>query len=135
MCKSIKYIYWVKKDLFGLVWKVWLCRRHSKSNQLIKIIMTITTVLHSRAAPSLEYLPAEEDDFPKDIPPLVPFFLNLFFAFAASYSPGPGVPLLRLLTFLLWDRLVISTWTGLDHVEPGTPVKNINFWTLKRKKV
>ena len=56
--KSIKYVYWVKKDLFGLVWKVWLYRRHLKSNQLIKITMTITTVLHSRAAPSLcIYLP------------------------------------------------------------------------------
>ena len=33
--------------MFGLVWKVWLYRRHSKRNQLIKIIMTITTVLHS----------------------------------------------------------------------------------------
>ena len=57
MCKSIKYVYWVKKDLFGLVWKVWLYRRHQKSNQLIKITMTKTTVLHSRAAPSLKYLP------------------------------------------------------------------------------
>ena len=56
MCKSIKYVYWVKKDLFGLVWKVWLYRRHLKTNQLIKITMTITTVLHSRAAPSLLYL-------------------------------------------------------------------------------
>ena len=27
--------------MFGLVWKVWLYRRHSKSNQLIKITMTI----------------------------------------------------------------------------------------------
>ena len=35
----------LKNDLFGLVWKVWLYRRHSKSNQLIKITMTITTVL------------------------------------------------------------------------------------------
>ena len=50
MCKSIKYIYWVKKDLFGLVWKVWLCSRHSKCNQLIKITMAITTVLHSRCS-------------------------------------------------------------------------------------
>ena len=56
-CKSIKYVYWVKKDLFRLVWKVWLYRRHSKRNRLIKITMTITTVLHSRAAPSLKYLP------------------------------------------------------------------------------
>ena len=40
----------LKKDLFGLVWKVWLYRRHSKSNQLIKITMTITTVLHSRCS-------------------------------------------------------------------------------------
>ena len=36
---------WVKKDLFGFVWKVWLYRRHSKSNQIIHITMTITTVL------------------------------------------------------------------------------------------
>ena len=35
----------LKKDLFGLVWKVWLYRRHSKRNQRIKITMTITTVL------------------------------------------------------------------------------------------
>ena len=40
----------LKKDLFGLVWKVWLYRRHSKSNQVIKITMTITTVLHSRCS-------------------------------------------------------------------------------------
>ena len=57
MCKSIKYMYWVKKDLFGLVWKVWLYRRHSKRNQLIKITMTITTVLHyAMHAPSLKIL-------------------------------------------------------------------------------
>ena len=31
--------------LFGLVWKVWLHTTHSKRNQLIKITMTITTVL------------------------------------------------------------------------------------------
>ena len=58
MCKSIKYVYWVKKDLFGLVWKVWLYRRHSKCNQLIKITMTISTVPHSRCSLfRLKYLP------------------------------------------------------------------------------
>ena len=47
----------LKKDLFGLVWKVWLYRRHSKRNQLIKITMKITTVLHyAMLAPSLDLL-------------------------------------------------------------------------------
>ena len=41
----------LKKDLFGLVWKVWLYRSHSKSNQVIKIAMTITTVLPLCDAP------------------------------------------------------------------------------------
>ena len=78
MCKSIKYIYWVKKDLFGLVWKVWLYRRHSKRNQLKKITMTITTVLHSRAAPSLEYLPVKQATCNEFLPCLFFFIKSLF---------------------------------------------------------
>ena len=56
MVKDVKYIYWVKKDLFG-------CFRieeiRDKNNELgLKEgggIEMSTTVLHSRAAPSLEY--------------------------------------------------------------------------------
>ena len=42
--------------MFGLVWKVWLYRRHSKRNQVIKITTTITTVLPLRDARSLSLL-------------------------------------------------------------------------------
>ena len=77
MCKSIKYVYWVKKDLFGLVWKVWLYRRHSKRNQVIKITMTITTVLPLRDArsPSLWILTVKRIKI--NLPLLLPVPISL----------------------------------------------------------
>ena len=54
-----KYIYWVKKDLFGC-FRIEEIRDQDNETGLKEGggIEMSTTVLHSRAAPSLEYLPA-----------------------------------------------------------------------------
>ena len=54
MCKSDKYIYWVKKDLFGC-FRIEEIRDKDNETGLKEgiIIQILTTVLHSRAAPSL----------------------------------------------------------------------------------
>ena len=55
MCKSIKYIYWVKKDLFGCFRIEEICDKDNETGleEGGEIEMS-TTVLHSRDAPSIE---------------------------------------------------------------------------------
>jgi len=57
VCKRVKYIYWVKKDLFGC-FRIEEIRDKDNATGLKEGegIEMSTTVLHSRAAPSLEYL-------------------------------------------------------------------------------
>ena len=61
MCvKDVKYIYWVKKDLFGC-FRIEEIRDKNNETGLKEggEIEMSTTVLHSRAAPSLNYLPSQ----------------------------------------------------------------------------
>ena len=56
VCKRVKYIYWVKKDLFGC-FRIEDIRGKDNATGLKEGggLEMSTTVLHSRAAPSLEY--------------------------------------------------------------------------------
>ena len=120
--KSIKYVYWVKKDLFGLVWKVWLYGRHCKSNQLIKITMTITTVLHSRAAPSLEYLPYL----------LVFHYRNLNstvqFSLIQSHISNSPIDLIDWR----WINHVVQGWRGWKQILANCD-RHLRNWTKRQR--
>ena len=58
MVKDVKYIYWVKKDLFGCFRIEEICDKGNETGlKEGEGIEMSTTLLHSRAAPSLKYSP------------------------------------------------------------------------------